>query len=114
MALAAYARNIYAPTRFVDLNLVPIVITAAGRDTNRTAPEVSVGAGAAGVYAITMPAGQSQILFSREVVNAAAKTVVISAITVAGGVASFSITLSGGANAAGGEEIHVAFGVINQ
>jgi hypothetical protein len=115
MALEASARNLYSPTAFVDANVVPIVITSAGKDADRTAPAVTVGAGASGVYACTMPAGQFQILLGREVRDtgaAGAKTVTVSGYSVAAGVASFNITLSGGSNVAATEEVFVTFLVI--
>ncbi len=117
MSLAAYARNLYGPTKLVDLNLVAIVITSTGRDADRSAPGTTVGAGASGVYACTMPAGQFQILIGREVRDtgaAGSKTVTVSGYSVSNGVASFNVTLSGGSNVASTEEVFVTFLVANQ
>lgn len=112
MALESYARNVYGQVGFGDLSIVNIVITSSGRDTDRSSPNTTVGSGAAGVYACTMPAGQFQILLGREVRDtgaAGAKTVTVSGYSVSNGVASFNITLSGGSNVASTEEVFVTF-----
>jgi len=112
MALPATCRNLYAPQAFIDCSFVTLVITSTGRDADRSSPETTVGAGAAGVYACTMPAAQFQILLGREVRDTGAaggKTVQVSGYSVANGVASFNVTLSGGSNAASTEEVFVTF-----
>lgn len=112
MALPATCRNVFAPQAFVDCNIVPIVITSSGRDADRSHPETTVGTGASGVYACTMPAAQFQILLGREVRDtgaAGSKTVTVSGYSVSSGVASFNVTLSGGSNVASTEEVFVTF-----
>ena len=115
MALPSTCRNLYAPQQFVDVTLVTIVITSAGRDADRSSPETTVGAGASGVYACTMPAGQFQVLIGRDVRDTGAaggKTVQVSGYSVSNGVASFNVTLSGGSNVASTEEVFVTFLVL--
>jgi hypothetical protein len=60
MALAAYARNLYAPTKFVDVNIVVIQATFTSgvpvRDADNSSPETTI-TGDDGEYAITFPKG---------------------------------------------------------
>lgn len=112
MALPSSCRNLFGAQQHVDINVVTIVITASGRDADRSSPETTVGAGSSGVYACTMPAGQFQVLVGREVRDtgaAGSKTVTVSGYSVANGVASFNVTLSGGSNVAATEEVFVTF-----
>lgn len=114
MSLAAYARNLYAPTKLVDVSVVSIVVTAAGRDAARSAPDTTVGAPSSGVYACTMPSGVGQILLGVETVNDAAIKAQVTGLTSANGVASFNLTHADGTSFAGTEEAHVTFLVFNQ
>src|SRR5690606_10010321 len=109
MALASYARNLYAPQAFIDVNLVTIVITAAGRDASRSSPDTAVGAGASGAYVCTMPSGVKQVLVGADTVNSSTDKVSVTSLSSSGGVTTFTATKSDGANAAGSEEIHLSF-----
>lgn len=106
MALQDYARNLFAPQTLGDVSLVYFVIKAS---ESIVSPDCTISAGVAGAYTCTMPAGQLLICVSRETVNAAAKTVTVTALSTTAGVTTFTLTFSGGSNPATTEEAHVAF-----
>lgn len=106
MAQEAYARNLFGNKLNGDLSLVTFSITASA---SAAPPNGSISAGAAGVYTCTMPASQTRVCIAREVVDAGAKTVVVSGFTTSNGVTTFTLTFSGGSNVTGVEEAHVAF-----
>lgn len=115
MALAAYARNLYGPARFVDINVVTIVITASGRDTTRSSPETSVGAASgSGDYVCTMPSGQKQVLLGAECVNSNTDRCEITSLSSSAGVTTFTASKSDNADIASSEEMHITFLVFNQ
>lgn len=109
MALSDYARNLYAPSKFIDVQLVTIVITASGRDADRSSPETTVGAGSSGAYVCTMPSGSGQILLGAETVNSSTDKIAISSLSSSGGVTTFTATKNDSTNAAGAEEMHLVF-----
>lgn len=114
MALQAYGRNLYAPTKFVDVSVVTIVITASGRDADRSSPDTTVGAGSSGAYVCTMPSGVKQVSVGQETVNSGTDKVSITSLSSSAGVTTFTATKSDGVNAAGSEEMHLTFLVFNQ
>lgn len=116
MALAAYSRNLYGPTKLVDLSVVVIVIVsgATPRDANRSSPDTTVVDATGGAYTCTMPSGQFQLALGAQPVNAGATTANITALSSTGGRTTFTVTISDTTALAAGEEIHVAFFVANQ
>lgn len=110
MALESTCRNLYAAQQFVDVNVVTIVITASGRDANRSCPNTTVGAFAGtGAIVCTMPSGQFQVSIGQECVNSGTDKIAITALSSANGVTTFTATKSDGADPAGSEEIHLTF-----
>jgi hypothetical protein len=73
MALAAYARNIYAPTKLVDVNVVLIqALMTAGApviDTSVSSPETSISVAATSNFSITFPKGVGVHLVGADVVT---------------------------------------------
>jgi hypothetical protein len=61
MALAATGRNLYGPTKFVDLSFVFIQATmvagAVVRDGANSSPETTIALGTAGQFTCTFPSG---------------------------------------------------------
>lgn len=61
MALVATGRNLYGPTKFVDLSFVFIQATMVGgavvRDADNSSPETTIALGTAGQFTFTFPAG---------------------------------------------------------
>lgn len=110
MALPDFARNVFGPAQQGDLSLVTFVITAT---QSIVCPGCTISAGVNGVYTCTMPSGAFRVCLSRETVNAAAKTVTVTALSTTAGVTTFTLTFSGNANPATTEEAHVAFLVGN-
>jgi len=109
MALQSTCRNLFGAQQHVDINVVTIVITANGRDADRSSPETTVGAGSSGAYVCTMPSGQFQVSVGQETVNSSTDKVSITSLSSANGVTTFTATKSDGVNAAGAEEMHITF-----
>lgn len=113
MALPSSCRNLFGAQQHVDINVVTIVITANGRDADRSSPETTVGAGSSGGYVCTMPSGQYQVSIGQECVNAGTAAsgdkVSITSLSSASGVTTFTATKSDTTNLAGAEEMHITF-----
>lgn len=106
MALESYARNVFGSKQLGDLSLISFVIQA---NQSLVTPGCSISAGTGGAYTCTMPGAPFLLCLSRETINAAAKTVTVTALSTTNGVTTFTLTFSGGSNPATTEEAHVAF-----
>lgn len=116
MSLSDYARNIYAPSQFVDVNVITVVIVngSTPRDPTRSSPDTTVVDATNGAYTVTMPSGVKQVCVGQEMVNATTEKVSVTALSSANGRTTFTATASGGAALAAGEEMHLTFLVFNQ
>lgn len=118
--LEAYARNIFAPTQFVDVSVVTLVLVsgATPRDPLRSSPRTTAVDATGGVYTCTMPSGMKQINIAQGTVNspgtAPGDKVTVHGLTSTNGVTTFSVTKSDTTALTGSEEIHLVFLVINQ
>jgi hypothetical protein len=61
MSLESYARNLYAPQKFVDVSIVVLQATflsgASTRDADNSSPDTTIADDTTGDYDITFPAG---------------------------------------------------------
>lgn len=97
MAFAAYGRNVYAPTKFVDLNYVFVQATIAGgsgavtRDAANSSPETTITRDGVGQYSITFPKGAFAQVIGAEVLLAesAGSKLYAEAVSATAGTASF-------------------------
>lgn len=118
--LAAYARNVYAPTKLVDVSIVVIKLGAgagtAARIADGSSPETTVDSGnhAGGVYIVTFPGGTNVLSIGQEVINRTTDKVSITALSQTNGVVTATATLSTGSILAGVEQMHLTFLVCNQ
>lgn len=113
MALPSSCRNLFGAQQHVDINVVTIVITANGRDADRSSPETTVGAASgSGDYVCTMPSAEKQILVGAECVNSNTDRCEITSLSSASGVTTFTASKSDNADIAGSEEMHITFLVI--
>ncbi len=113
MALADHALNLYSSQLLGDQSLVQCSMSAGAGDAARiaaeTSPDVSVDAGthAGGVYVVSFPAGVTHFVLGFDVLGST-RTCTASLVTVTNGVASVTLTLSGGTILLSSERLHFA------
>jgi|SRR5688572_710597 len=122
MAFAAYGRNVYAPTKFVDLNWVFIqaAIGATGavtRDAANSSPETTIARDGTGQYSITFPKGSFAQVVGAEVLLAesAGSKLFTEAVSATAGTASFEAATTPGtaADPADGSRVFITLLVAN-
>lgn len=112
MALEGAAKTLYGPQQLGDLTVVLAKLSSGAGDAARIAAEssqdVSVDSGshAGGVYIVSFPAGQTNTVAGWEVLGSA-RTASASLVTVSNGVASITLTMSGGTILLSSEQLHL-------
>lgn len=125
MAFQAYARNVYAPQKCVDVNIVTLQATYASsgnvitRDATVSSPETTITRDTTGQFTVTFPKGTGAHLVSlyRMISEAAAGQFIDPETLVAStGTLTFETSTTKGtaADPADGERIFVTLLVYNQ
>lgn len=113
MALPDYTRNLYGPVKQGDLSLVLIKLGAgsgqAALVAAESSPGVTVATPGAGVYNCTFPCGNAVLLAGAESVNQTTVKGAVTALVIANGVCSFTMTLSDAGDLATTEQFHLSF-----
>ncbi len=112
---AAYARNVYAPTKFVDVSFVFIKVGPDGtRVAADSSPETTVTAAGSGVYNITFPKAMAGYVVGAELAKTSSDGIFPENISFAPTSGTASFELSDEANLSGSEEIHITLALFNQ
>lgn len=112
MALEGAVRNLYGPCQMGDLTVVLAKMSSGAGDAARIAAEssqdVSVDSGShsGGVYIVSFPAGTINTVVGWEVLGST-RTASASLITTSAGVASITLTMSGGTILLASEQLHL-------
>jgi len=111
MALADHAMNLYSSKQLGDQSFVQFSLSAGAGDAARIAAEsspdtaVDSGSHAGGVYILSFPAGVTHFVTSCEVLGST-RNATSSLVTVSNGVASCTVTMSGGTILLSSERLH--------
>jgi hypothetical protein len=111
MAQEGYAANTFGSNRLGDISEMFIKVVASTVQASlldpASAPNVSVLTSVGGAYTLQLPKASNYFVDGITPVNTAAKTV--GSVTFDYTNAILGFTISGGANLAGAEEIHITF-----
>jgi hypothetical protein len=112
MALAATGRNLYGPTKFVDISFVFIMIEDDARVAAESSPETTVSNAASGVLNLTFPkAVGGFVVGAPALIGVAGAT---AAEVVAFSPTAGTMQIDTGSDLSGGDRCHVVLALYNQ